>query len=224
MRRDQVRTCGSAVIPGALAARTSQTESEYDDAGQPSWARGVAANVVRVVDSVADARRAFLERFVWVDGHADTWSMFRDAASLAAIVDGLADLIREDEPDVIIGIESRGFVLAPAVALRLGVGFAPVRKLGALFPGDLLSRQTTADYRGKTSTLMLRADHLDPGQRAALVDDWIETGSQARAVAELVGLRNATLAVVAVVVDEASDDARRSLPIIRSIVSGEQLP
>ena len=72
------------------------------------------------------------------------------------------------------------------VARQLGVGFSPVRKNDALFPGETSSRLTTTDYRGRQQKLTIRSDHFLPGQWVALVDDWIEIGSQAAMVAELI--------------------------------------
>lgn len=88
--------------------------------------------------------------------------MLRDSASLRAIVKGLAALAARGQPDFIVGIESRGFVLAPAVAVQLGIGFVAVRKDGAIFPGSLMQRQTETDYRGNHRTLSMRRDHLTP--------------------------------------------------------------
>lgn len=172
----------------------------------------------------SDARAHVLQHFRWIDGDADTWSMLRDADALQAIADGLAELLHAERIDVVVGIEARGFVLAPLVARQLEVGFSPVRKNGALFPGDTISLQTAADYRGHHQTLTLRADHFRDGQRVALVDDWIETGSQAAAVAQLIAQTGATLVDIAVVIDEASAEARASLPPIRGLVLGSDLP
>jgi adenine phosphoribosyltransferase len=174
----------------------------------------------------SDARRHVLQQFRWIGGDADTWSMLRDGDSFAAIVDELCALLTEADTmiDVVVGIEARGFILGGAVAARLGVGFAPIRKDGALFPGDTESQTTAPDYRGRTSELHARRDHLTPGTRVAVVDDWIETGSSAIAAARLIERCGATLTAVAVIVDDASDAARAVLPPIRSIVTGADLP
>ena len=93
-------------------------------------------------NTVALARQNALQHFRWLDGDADTWTMLANAESLRAIVAGIAELVRADRPDVILGIESRGFVLGPAVAVHLGIGFIPVRKDGAR-----CSRETSSDKR-----------------------------------------------------------------------------
>jgi adenine phosphoribosyltransferase len=173
--------------------------------------------------AVRAGRQAVLEHFRWIEGAADTWSMLRSAESLARVVAGLAALVESDRPDVIIGIESRGFVLAPAVALALGIGFAPVRKDGALFPGPAVRRTTGPDYRGNRRTLSARQDLLSPGQRVVLVDDWIETGSQAIATKALVADCDALLVSVAVIVDQAGAMAHAELPPITGLVRGSEL-
>jgi adenine phosphoribosyltransferase len=175
-------------------------------------------------DAVIEAGRGHVHaRFRWIDGHADTWSMLRDAGSLAAVVAALAELVRDDRPDVVLGIEARGFALGPAVAVALGVGFAPVRKDGALLPGDVAHREADADYRGVRRGFSARRDLVLPGQRAVLVDDWIETGSQAQAAASLVADCGATLASIAVIVDELRPGMRAVLPPVRGLTTADRL-
>ena len=173
---------------------------------------------------VATARQAALQHFHWINGHADVWAMFQDADSLRTIVDGLAQLAGRERPDLIAGIESRGFVLAPAVAVALGVGFTPLRKKGSLFPGDTVGQMTDADYRGNRRTLLARRDHLERAERVVLVDDWIETGSQAFAASQLISACGSELAAVVVIVDEAGRTARSRLPPIRALLKATDLP
>lgn len=175
-------------------------------------------------DEVEQGRRHALARFRWIEGDADVWSMLHDHTALLAIVNALAALAESDQPDYIVGIESRGFVLAPAVAVRLGVGFVAVRNDGAVFPGSLIRRQTEADYRGNRRTLSMRRDHLRPGARLVLVDDWVETGSQALAVTQLAVEGGAEIVSLATIIDETSEPARRRLPPIRSLLTGADLP
>jgi adenine phosphoribosyltransferase len=173
---------------------------------------------------VPDPRSAFLEHFRWEGHHADLWPIFRDPAALRAVVAGLAEPFRSVRPDAVIGIESRGFLLGGAVAVELGTGFAAVRKAGGLFPGPKVRRHTGPDYRGQAHELRLRTDDLRPGDRVVLVDDWIETGAQAAAVAALVREVGAELAGIAVVVDELAEMMRPQLPPVRSLVTAADLP
>lgn len=174
--------------------------------------------------NLSSATDEVLQHFRWVDGDADTWNMLRDPSALSAIVAELARLSAPERPDLVVGIEARGFVLAPMVALTLGVGFSPIRKGGALFPGDTATMESSPDYRGRTQVLSIRTDHLGPGMRVSLVDDWVETGSQAIAARRLIEPTGAELVNLSVIVDEAGEEARAGLPVIRSIVSGSDLP
>jgi len=173
---------------------------------------------------VEGARAHVRTHFQWIDGDADVWTMLQNGAALAAIVQGLASMAATDRPDLIIGIESRGFVLAPAVAIQLGVGFVAVRKDGAIFPGPVIQRQTEPDYRGNRRTLSIRRDHVPAGARLVLVDDWVETGSQALTVSRLVDELGAKVVSLATIIDETSDVARSQLPHIRSLLTGNDLP
>lgn len=92
------------------------------------------------------------------------------------------------------------------------------------FPGDVIRHRSTPDYRGRTQVFEARRDHFSTGQRVGLVDDWIETGSQAVAAQRLIATAGAELTAVAVIVDEASEDVRHVLPPISSIVSASGLP
>lgn len=170
----------------------------------------------------ADARRLLLENFRWVSGHADVWRVFRDPAALRTVVGALVDPYREAGVTAVVGVESRGFLLGGAAAVELGVGFVAVRKAGALFPGRLIAEATAPDYRGRRWELAMQADALATGDRALLVDDWIETGSQARAVARLVARLGAELAGISVLVDQNDDHA--GLPPVTSVVRFADLP
>ncbi|HVX45020.1 MAG TPA: phosphoribosyltransferase family protein [Mycobacteriales bacterium] len=171
-----------------------------------------------------DPRSAFLEHFRWEGHHADLWRIFRHPVALSAVVSGLAEPFREIRPDAVIGIESRGFLLGGAVAVQLGAGFVAVRKDTGLFPGPKVRRRTDPDYRGHSHELRLRTDDLRPGDRAVLVDDWVETGAQAAAVAALVGEVGAELIGIAVVVDELAEAMRPRLPPVQSLVAAADLP
>jgi adenine phosphoribosyltransferase len=171
-----------------------------------------------------DAQRLPLDRFRWVSGHADVWRIFRDANALDSVVKALVNPYRGAKVSAVIGVESRGFLLGGAAGVELGVGFVAVRKAGALFAGQLISEVTASDYRGQRWERAIQDDALAPGDRALLVDDWIQTGSRARAVGDLVARLGATLVGMSVLVDQANEGVRASLPPIRSIVSIDDLP
>ncbi|WP_275295906.1 phosphoribosyltransferase family protein [Amycolatopsis sp. La24] len=165
-----------------------------------------------------------LDRFRWVDGHADLWPVFRDGAAFAEVVKALAEPFRDAGVTAVCGIESRGFLLGGAVALELGVGFAAVRKAAGLFPGEKLTRETDPDYRGFRHVLRMQRSALSPGDRLVLVDDWIETGSQASAVRDLVREAGAELVGCAVLVDQLDPALRSRFGRVHSLLAKDELP
>jgi adenine phosphoribosyltransferase len=179
----------------------------------------------RVAAMPVTARDLALERFRWIDGHADVWAVFRDPVALAAVVSGLVEPFRSEGITAVCGVESRGFLLGGAVAVELGVGFIPVRKAEGLFPGDKLVRETFPDYRNLRHTLRLQRDSVAPGDRVLLVDDWIETGSQAEAVKEMVIECGGDWAGCAILVDQLDEEIlRASVGPIRGLLSAKELP
>ncbi len=85
--------------------------------------------------------------------------------------------------DIVVGIESRGFILGGAVADRLGAGFCPIRKPGKL-PAKTLRESFSLEYG--TDAIEIHTDAIQPGQRVLVVDDVLATGGTAKAAASLV--------------------------------------
>lgn len=170
------------------------------------------------------ARDALLGRFEWIDGHANVWAVFRDADALRSVVTGLAEPCRDAGISAVIGIEARGFLLGAAVAVDLGVGFVPVRKGGTLFPGPKSRLRTAADYRGNRADLAVQRSAITSGDRLLMVDDWIETGSQALAVRQLVEDCGGELVALSVLVDETEREIQAKLPPIHALVRSSDLP
>jgi adenine phosphoribosyltransferase len=79
----------------------------------------------------------------------------------------------ENKPDVVIGLDARGFLFAPTLALKLGVGFVPVRKHGKL-PGPTESASFQKEYG--EDFFQIQSDAIEPGQKVLVVDDIIATG------------------------------------------------
>src|ERR1700693_4511683 len=142
----------------------------------------------------------------FVGGHADVWRLCAAAARLREIAEALVGPFR-GEVTKVAGIESRGFILGTAAALALGVGFVPIRKSDGLFPGPKAPADTDSDYRGNRHTLRLQLAALGDDDRVLLVDDWIETGSQARAARQLGARCGARLVGVATIVTEVDPEA-----------------
>lgn len=180
-------------------------------------------SVRRLAIMMSKARTLVLEHFRWIDGHADVWQIFRDPAALAAVVRGMAEPFRDDEVSAVCGIESRGFLLGAAVAVELGVGFVPVRKQEGIFPGTKVTRRSDPDYRGLRQELRLQRATVGSGDRVLLVDDWIETGSQATAVRSMVEECGGHWVGCAVIVDQATPALGTGLGV-RSLVTAAELP
>lgn len=113
----------------------------------------------------------------------DITTLLQDAAGFRMAIDSLALPFADQRIDIVVGIESRGFILGSAVADRLGAGFSPVRK-----PGKLPSRTKRASYDLEygTDALEIHHDAVSPGQRVLIVDDLLATGGTARATCDLV--------------------------------------
>ena len=113
----------------------------------------------------------------------DITTLLKDAHGLHALICGLADHYEDRRPDVVVGIEARGFVFGPALAYRLGVGFVPVRKPKKL-PAAIAS--VTYDLEYGTDSLEIHRDAVQPGQRVIIMDDLLATGGTALATVKLV--------------------------------------
>ena len=113
----------------------------------------------------------------------DIPTLLRDPVGLSETLDGLTQPFREQRVDVVVGVESRGFILGAAIADRLRTGFVPVRKPGKL-PSDTLQQSYQLEYG--SDTLEIHADAIDAGQRVLIVDDLLATGGTARAARDLV--------------------------------------
>jgi adenine phosphoribosyltransferase len=117
---------------------------------------------------------------------SDVTPIFADPAAFRALVDDLVAPWANDQPPVerVVGTDALGFIVGTALALKLGVGFVPVRKGGKLPVKH--ERVAYRDYSGTEKIFELRADPWPPGTRVLLVDDWIETGATAKAAVELI--------------------------------------
>jgi adenine phosphoribosyltransferase len=113
----------------------------------------------------------------------DITTLLQDPAGLHAAIDGLAQPFTNQGIELVVGIESRGFIFGAAVADRIGAGFSPVRKPGKL-PSTLVRQ--TYDLEYGTDCLEMHDDAVRKGQRVLIVDDLLATGGTARATTDLV--------------------------------------
>ena len=113
----------------------------------------------------------------------DITTLLQDPAGLRESIDGLARPFTNQGVDLVVGIESRGFIFGAAVADRIGAGFSPVRKPGKL-PSTCVRQIYDLEYG--TDCLEMHEDAVREGQRVLIVDDLLATGGTARATTDLV--------------------------------------
>jgi len=113
----------------------------------------------------------------------DITPVLQNPKAFREVVCSMVECVRPMKPDVIVGIESRGFILGAPIALELGTGFVPVRKAGKL-PAETIKAEYALEYG--TSTVEMHRDALEPGTRAVIVDDLLATGGTAKAAVQLV--------------------------------------
>jgi adenine phosphoribosyltransferase len=113
----------------------------------------------------------------------DITTLLRSPEGFGVTIDRLAGPFEHDSIDLVVGIESRGFILGSAVAQRLNAGFIPIRK-----PGKLPARRIKETYELEygTDALEIHEDAVQRGQRVLIVDDVLATGGTASAAARLV--------------------------------------
>ena len=113
----------------------------------------------------------------------DITTLLKDATAFRDAVNLLTKPYRDQRIDVVVGMESRGFIFSAPMAYELGVGFVPVRKLGKL-PAETVSVEYALEYG--TNTLEVHRDAITPGQRVLIVDDLLATGGTVSGTIELV--------------------------------------
>ena len=113
----------------------------------------------------------------------DITTLLKDAAAFKESIDLMMEPFRAEPPDIVVGMESRGFIFSAPMAYELGAGLVPVRKLGKL-PADTLSIEYALEYG--SNTLEIHRDAIQPGQRVLIVDDLLATGGTVQGTIELV--------------------------------------
>jgi adenine phosphoribosyltransferase len=138
----------------------------------------------------------------------DITTLTKDAAGLRAAVDAITEEYIDADVDLVLGIESRGFIFGAAVAYKMGVGFVPARKPGKL-PGETVAAEYELEYG--TDSIEVHRDAIGKGQRVLIVDDLLATGGTAAAAARLVEELGGEVVAIAFVVDLAFLNGRQKL-------------
>ncbi|MEE8352752.1 MAG: adenine phosphoribosyltransferase [Rhodospirillales bacterium] len=131
--------------------------------------------------------------------------LFYDISTLLAHPDAwqvalgrLAKMVGKFQPDILAGIESRGFLVAAPLASRLGLGFTMIRKKGKL-PGDTIAHDYELEYG--TDTIEIQSDAVKKGQRVAILDDLLATGGTMAASIDLMNKVGAEVAGAACMIE-----------------------
>ncbi len=113
----------------------------------------------------------------------DVTTLLKDGQAFRQVIDEFAAHFGNKKPDLVVGAESRGFILGAPLAYKLGCGFVPVRKPGKL-PAEAAKASYSLEY-GEDS-LEIHLDSIKPGQKVLIVDDLLATGGTISATADLV--------------------------------------
>lgn len=113
----------------------------------------------------------------------DITTLLNDAEAFKESIELMNEPFRDEKIDIVVGMESRGFIFSAPMALHLGAGFVPVRKLGKL-PSETISIEYELEYG--TNTLEVHRDAIKPRQRVLIVDDLLATGGTVLGTIDLV--------------------------------------
>lgn len=159
------------------------------------------------------ARSRLLAGFPLVNDHPDVAGVLRQAELLALLGPALAEPFRDAGVTAVCAPEARGPILGALVAVELGAGLVLVRKEDRNHPGADRRVESGPTWRGTTESFQTRSWDLGPADRVLVVDDWITTGSSARAVRELADQAGATYVGASVVVDKAERSVTDELAV-----------
>jgi adenine phosphoribosyltransferase len=138
----------------------------------------------------------------------DVTPLLGNAAALREVIGHFSARYAGERIDAVAGIESRGFIFGAPLAIALGVGFVPIRKVGKL-PAEKISREYALEYG--TAALEMHVDGVRPGQRVLLIDDLLATGGTAAASVHLLEALGAEVASVAFLIELGFLDGRSRL-------------
>ena len=138
----------------------------------------------------------------------DITTLLKDADAFREVIDRMAAQVGDTEVDVVVGMESRGFIFSAPLAYQLKAGFVPVRKLGKL-PAETLEVEYELEYG--TATLEIHSDAIREGQRVLIVDDLLATGGTVMGTIELVRRLGGEIAGLSFMVELGALNGREKL-------------
>lgn len=146
----------------------------------------------------------------------DITTAIKDVSTLALIIDWFVEELKDKQIDYVIGLESRGFIFASAIAYKLKAGFIPIRK-----PGKLPSEVETANYELEygSDSIEIHKDAIEQGKNVAIVDDLLATGGTASAAAQLVNKLGGNIKAIAFLMELDFLQGRKKLPQNTEIMS-----
>jgi adenine phosphoribosyltransferase len=140
----------------------------------------------------------------------DISTLLRHGPAWRAAMAQMASAIRPHKPDLLAGIESRGFLVAAPLALELGLGFIMLRKRGKL-PGARIGLDYALEYG--TDRIEMQADAVSPGQRVVILDDLLATGGTLAAGIALLRQAGATVPAAAALIELSFLEGRKKLDV-----------
>ena len=138
----------------------------------------------------------------------DVTTILSDADGLHMAVDGLIDMMKDIDFDLVVGSESRGFIFGAPVAYAMHKGFILVRKKGKL-PRETISE--TYDLEYGSATLEMHKDAIKPGQKVVIIDDLIATGGTTEAIVKMVEREGGDIVKIGFVMELAGLKGREKL-------------
>ncbi|KAH6692628.1 adenine phosphoribosyltransferase [Plectosphaerella plurivora] len=173
--------------PNPLAAHPVRTTAQDAEGRQPAASAAGSSELASGKMKLKASLRHFMDFPQKGIDFVDIMPLFLDASVhetlLSALDLQIGEAFTDLSPDIIVGLDARGFLFGPGLALRRNLGFAPVRKQGKL-PGPCVTASYEKEYG--TDFFQMQEDAIKPGQKVLIVDDIIATGGSAKAAADLV--------------------------------------
>ncbi len=139
----------------------------------------------------------------------DITTLLKNPKAFKNALNQMYKAIKDQKIDIIVGLESRGFIFAPHLAYKCGAGFVPIRKPNKL-PAEKVAQEYITEY--STDKIEIHKDAIQPGQKVLIVDDLLATGGTAKAAADLVKKLGGELTGILFLIELAFLKGREKLP------------